>query len=468
MMNRIFISIMFLSIVGSFCSFLFVMLEKYIYLFTSAKTTSFINRIVLCMFIVPLYKIHSWYDNSEFLYAHYDFIVPIQHGNPVDEICQNIQSLSKFHYFMYIWLIGAVLYLSISIIIQLFILLAIKRNHFTIPHENWTKIWHCLCEQHNQCHYIQQIELVSSTLFSQPCTTGFRKKYIIIPAKMLNLFHETEIEFILGHELMHIKRKDNLLKLLMIVLNAFNWFHPFFYIVKRSLYHWIEVACDEELIASFSKEKKKEYKNLMFKILLEEFDTMPQQCLSYFSGRNKTTLKRRIYAIMKTKSKVGVMGKIFAATCVGVMVLGGSALAKNLDGPVNMLFSDKVYFVDKETTTISFTPYEEDEKNSMFQYHDFDSEKFISEIIAGEVAPINLEENAQYYAVFENGTIEEIIASNNGARHSHNPVPATIKKHIKNKDGSCKTTYYDGAKCSCGQIWKYSIIDEETHKVCPH
>ena len=283
---------------------------------------------------------------------------------------------------------------------------------------------------------------------------------------MLNLFHETEIEFILGHELMHIKRKDNLLKLLMIVLNAFNWFHPFFYIVKRSLYHWIEVACDEELIASFSKEKKKEYKNLMFKILLEEFDAMPQQCLSYFSGRDKTTLKRRIYAIMKTKSKVGVMGKIFATTCVGVMVLGGSALAKNLDGPVNMLFSDKVDFVEEENLTV----YLEGEKieSDTLQYHDFDSQKFISEIIAGEVAPINLEENAQYYAVFENGTIEEIIASNNGARHSHNPVPATIKKHIKNKDGSCKTTYYDGAKCSCGQIWKYSIIDEETHKVCPH
>ena len=466
MMNRIFISIMFLSIAGSFCSFLFVMMEKYIYFFTSAKTTSFINSIVLCMFIVPLYKIHSWYDNSEFLYAHYDFIVPIQHGNPINEIYQNIQSLSKFHYFMYIWLIGAILYISISIIIQLFILLEIKRNHFTIPHENWTRVWHALCEQHNQCHYIQQTELVSSRLFSQPCTTGFRKKYIIIPAKMLNLFHETEIEFILGHELMHIKRKDNLLKLLMIVLNAFHWFHPFFYIVKRSLYHWIEVECDEELIASFSKEKKKEYKNLMFKILLEEFDAMPQQCLSYFSGRDKTTLKRRIYAIMKTKSKVGVMGKIFATTCVGVMVLGGSALAKNLDGPVNMLFSDKVDFVEEENLTV----YLEGEKieSDTLQYHDFDSQKFISEIIAGEVAPINLEESAQYYAIFENGTIEEITNSNNGVRHSHNPVPATIKKHIKNKDGSCKTTYYDGAKCSCGQIWKYSIIDEETHKVCPH
>ena len=72
---------------------------------------------------------------------------------------------------------------------------------------------------------------------------------------------------------------------------------------------------------------------------------------------------------MKTKSKVGVMGKIFATTCVGVMVLGGSALAKNLDGPVNMLFSDKVYFVDKETTTISFTPYEEDEKKGNTYEH---------------------------------------------------------------------------------------------------
>lgn len=280
------------------------------------------------------------------------------------------------------------------------------------------------------------------------------------------MYHETEIEFILGHELMHIKRKDNLLKLLMIVLNAFNWFHPFFYIVKRSLYYWIEVACDEELIASFSKEKKKEYKNLMFKILLEEFDAMPQQCLSYFSGRDKTTLKRRIYAIMKTKSKVGVMGKIFATTCVGVMVLGGSALAKNLDGPVNMLFSDKVDFVEEENLTV-YLEGEEIESDTL-QYHDFDSKEFISEVIAGEVSPMNLEENAQYYVVFENGTIEEITNSNNGVRHSHNPVPATIKKHIKNKDGSCKTIYYDGAKCSCGQTWSYSIIKTVTEDPCTH
>lgn len=169
---------------------------------------------------------------------------------------------------------------------------------------------------------------------------------------------------------------------------------------------------------------------------------------------------------MKTKSKVGVMGKIFATTCVGVMVLGGSALAKNLDGPVNMLFSDKVDFVEEENLTV-YLEGEEIESDTL-QYHEFNSEKFISEIIAGEVSPMNLEENAQYYVVFENGTIEEITNSNNGVRHSHNPVPATIKKHIKNKDGSCKTIYYDGAKCSCGQTWSYSIIKTVTEDPCTH
>ena len=122
---------------------------------------------------------------------------------------------------------------------------------------------------------------------------------------------------------------------------------------------------------------------------------------------------------MKTKSKVGVMGKIFATTCVGVMVLGGSALAKNLDGPVNMLFSDKVDFVEEENLTV-YLEGEEIESDTL-QYHDFDSKEFISEVIAGEVSPMNLEENAQYYVVFENGTIEEITNSNNGVRHSHNP-----------------------------------------------
>ena len=54
-------------------------------------------------------------------------------------------------------------------------------------------------------------------------------------------------------------------------------------------------------------------------------------------------------------------------------------------------------------------------------------------------------------------------------RHVHKIVEIILKEHEKYKDGSCKTTFYDGAECtSCGTTWKGELIGETTLVKCPH
>lgn len=54
-------------------------------------------------------------------------------------------------------------------------------------------------------------------------------------------------------------------------------------------------------------------------------------------------------------------------------------------------------------------------------------------------------------------------------QHVHKIVDITLKEHKKNSDGSCKTTYYEGRKCTvCGAIWKGDVINVVTMAKCTH
>ena len=104
-----------------------------------------------------------------------------------------------------------------------------------------------------------------------------------------------------------------------------------------------------------------------------------------------------------------------------------------------------------------------------FVYHAFDSANFIAEIERGTISPITFQENTEYSVVFEDGTMETVQSSDVEVQHRHTLKETTIKQHTKYKDDSCKTVWYNGAKCTgCGKLWKYDVIDEQTNKVCRH
>lgn len=90
----------------------------------------------------------------------------------------------------------------------------------------------------------------------EPFLIGFRNPILILPDKD---YSPQVLHFIFLHECCHIRNRDMLYKLFMLLLQSFLWFQPIIYLLKAVSYRDIEVACDEAVVEGKDIEARKEY-----------------------------------------------------------------------------------------------------------------------------------------------------------------------------------------------------------------
>ena len=131
-----------------------------------------------------------------------------------------------------------------------------------------------------------------------PVTFGFRKPVILLPA---SLKHQPEkMNLAIRHELTHISQHDFFSHLMVIITEAFFWFHPLFHILKRELIDYREMRCDN-LVLSESSISRKEYASLLLELI-----PMPNlnKELSVNMAQESSNLKKRITMItQQTKTQ---------------------------------------------------------------------------------------------------------------------------------------------------------------------
>ena len=88
-----------------------------------------------------------------------------------------------------------------------------------------------------------------------PSIYGVIKPRIILPAVMAQEDHT----YILLHESEHIRRGDNLWRVIAFAICAVHWFNPFAWIFLKCYLSDIELACDETVLRKCTKEQRKEY-----------------------------------------------------------------------------------------------------------------------------------------------------------------------------------------------------------------
>lgn len=88
-----------------------------------------------------------------------------------------------------------------------------------------------------------------------PAVYGIIKPKIILPAE----YGAGELNYILMHENAHIKRRDNLIRLLAFVAVCVHWFNPFAWLTLKLLCSDIELACDEAVLSKCNQAERKEY-----------------------------------------------------------------------------------------------------------------------------------------------------------------------------------------------------------------
>lgn len=121
-----------------------------------------------------------------------------------------------------------------------------------------------------------------------PMTIGWRHPRIILPEKS---WEDNELELILHHELVHIRRGHFLLRTLEEVVRNLFFIHPMVHLLTREITSWREMACDSELLAT-SETTRREYASLLYRALPES-GSLKQPALSASISTN-TDIKKRI------------------------------------------------------------------------------------------------------------------------------------------------------------------------------
>lgn len=88
-----------------------------------------------------------------------------------------------------------------------------------------------------------------------PAVYGILHPRILLPAAVCG----KDIDYILAHERVHIKRRDNLLRMIAIVTACLHWFNPFVWIFIKYFFEDMELACDAKVIKNYSEIQRKEY-----------------------------------------------------------------------------------------------------------------------------------------------------------------------------------------------------------------
>ena len=99
------------------------------------------------------------------------------------------------------------------------------------------------------------VKVWTSDAVTEPFVLGIFRPSIYIPSSV----EEADREFVLCHELAHIKRGDYLWKPLGFLILCVYWFHPLCWISYLLFCRDVEMACDEKATKNFGKEERKNY-----------------------------------------------------------------------------------------------------------------------------------------------------------------------------------------------------------------
>ena len=95
----------------------------------------------------------------------------------------------------------------------------------------------------------RKVRLVITHGRTGPALLGIFRPTLLLPKMIVDGKSPEELEPILAHELIHLRRGDLWVGLLQVLAQALWWFHPLVWLVNRMLTREAERCCDEEVVA---------------------------------------------------------------------------------------------------------------------------------------------------------------------------------------------------------------------------
>ncbi|GAA5145881.1 hypothetical protein GCM10023213_38140 [Prosthecobacter algae] len=181
-----------------------------------------------------------------------------------------------------------------------------------------------------EMHLNRLPRVLVSPRVSSPATTGVWRPTLMLPSRLGDQFTPAEIRLILKHELMHLKRGDLPMNLLLCGLMAVHWFNPLLWLAFFKARTDREAACDAQVLTHGSKECRLHYGHALLKM---ESAFGPHGLSLGFVGifQRGAALRTRIQAIARFQRSHPLM-RMLVVSAMAVLTFLGSTRAQTPQG----------------------------------------------------------------------------------------------------------------------------------------
>ncbi|MFD0713126.1 M56 family metallopeptidase [Paenibacillus sp. GCM10027626] len=184
-----------------------------------------------------------------------------------------------------------------------------------------------ILQESRVCDTVQcPVKVIISADATTPMVMGLWKPVVVLPDTQ---FGEKELAMILSHELVHLKRGDLLVKLMVLTANAVHWFNPAIYSLNKQINTVCELSCDEKVVQEMDMENRRFYGDTLLSML--EYGVMQRNVALTSSLCNpKKYMKKRLLNLMNAKkaNKSIIMLSLIAT----IALVGSGGLAAHAAG----------------------------------------------------------------------------------------------------------------------------------------
>ena len=190
-----------------------------------------------------------------------------------------------------VWIVG-ILAMIILIIKSSLRLRTLKKSALPLQNLEVRRLYdHCLEEM--GIH--RSIPVYSTAFLRSPIIVGLLKPCIYLPIHLISDYNESDMRYMLLHELQHYKHKDALVSLLMNLAGVVYWFNPLVWYALKEMRNDREVACDTSVLKMLEEDAYEDYGNTLINFA-EKVSLTPFPFISGLGG-NMKHIKRRIINI---------------------------------------------------------------------------------------------------------------------------------------------------------------------------
>lgn len=201
----------------------------------------------------------------------------------------------------------------------------LRIEHSALPLQNqraWALYKRCVTEMGIK----RDIPVYSTAFLKSPIIVGMLRPRIYIPLHLISDYNETDMRYMLLHELQHYKHRDSFINCLMNIAAVVYWFNPAVWCALRQARSDREIACDTFVLQMLDADDYVGYGNTLLNFA-QKISHSPFSLAAGIGGSTKQIRKRilNIASYHPPTKKLRIRERILFAIMI-VLLLESTAL----------------------------------------------------------------------------------------------------------------------------------------------